>query len=156
MDAEPRAVTWEAPEHHHVEKGNDWFFALAIIIVAMVIVAILFGNVLFALLIGLAGGALGVSAAKRPSIIEFAVTVRGVKIDQRLYPFSSLSSYFIDEEDYKGPQLLVKSNRHLMPLLILPIPTDHIDDIEAILKERLPEEELEESLFAKILELFGF
>jgi hypothetical protein len=53
MEPTPRSITWEAPEHHHVEKGNDWFFALAIIIVALVIVAILFNDVLFALLIGL-------------------------------------------------------------------------------------------------------
>jgi hypothetical protein len=156
MEPTPRSITWEAPEHHHVEKGNDWFFALAIIIAALVVVAILFGDVLFALLIGLAGGALAASAAKRPSIIPYAVTVRGIKIDDRIYPFATLESYAIDEEDPKGPQLLLKSERKLMPLIVMPIPPDHIDDIEAIIKEKLPEEDLEESLFVKILELFGF
>ena len=156
MEPSPRSVTWEALEHHHVEKGNDWFFALTIIIIAFVIVAILFNNVLFALLIGVAGGALAVSAAKRPSIIPYAVTVRGVKVDDRLYPYATLESYCIDEEDPRGPQLLLKSERMIMPLIILPIPADHIDDIESILEERLEEEELEESLFVKILELFGF
>jgi len=96
MDGSPRAVTWEAPEHHHVEKGNDWFFALAIIIGALVVSAVLFNNVLLALLIGLAGGALGVSATKKPSIIPFAVTVRGVRIDDRLYPYTTLDAYAID------------------------------------------------------------
>ncbi|MEK7638530.1 MAG: hypothetical protein AAB388_00015 [Patescibacteria group bacterium] len=156
MEPTARAITWEAPEHHHVEKGNDWFFALAIIIVCMVIAAILFNNVMFALLIGLAGGALGVSAAKRPSIVQFAVTVRGIKIEDRLYPFATLMSYHIDEEDPRGPQLLVKSEHRFMPLLVLPLPPDHIDDIESILKEKLPDEHLEESLLVKILELFGF
>ncbi len=156
MEPTPRAITWEAPEHHHVEKGNDWFFALAIVILALVVVAVLFNNVLFALLIGLAGGAMAVSAAKAPLIIPYAVTVRGIKIDDRLYPFSTLDSYHIDEEDHKGPQLLIKSEKKLMPLIVMPIPTDHIDDIEHILKEKLEDEELEESLFIKILELFGF
>ncbi|MBP6881127.1 MAG: hypothetical protein KBC35_00675 [Candidatus Pacebacteria bacterium] len=156
MEPTPRSITWEAPEHHHVEKGNDWFFALAIIIVALVIVAILFNDVLFALLIGLAGGALAVSAAKRPSIIPYAVTVRGVKIDDRIYPFGTLESYCIDEEDPRGPQLLIKSHRKLMPLMVMPIPADYVDEIDAILKEKLMEENLEEPLFIKILELFGF
>ena len=131
----PRAISWEAPEHHHVEKGNDWFFALAIIILALVIVAVLFDNVLFALLIGLAGGALGVSAAKRPAIVP---------------------SYNIDEDDPRGPQLLVKSQQRFLPLIVMPIPVDHVDDIEDILKERLEEEELVEPFLVKILELFGF
>ncbi len=156
MEPTPRSVTWEAPEHHHVEKGNDWFFALAIIIIALVIVAILFNNVLFALLIGLAGGALGVSAAKRPSIIPYAVTVRGVRIDNELHPFATLESYSIDEDDPRGPQLLVKSDRKLMPLLVLPIPPENIDEIESILQEKLKEEHLEEPFLMKLLELVGF
>jgi len=156
MEQTPRSIAWEAPEHHHVEKGNDWFFALAIIIVSFVVVAIMFDNTLFALLIGLAGGALAVSAAKRPSVIPYAVTVRGIKIEDHIYPFSVIDSYRIDEEDYRGPQLLVKVNKKLMPLIVMPIPRDHVDDIDAILKEKLTEEHLEEPLFVKILELFGF
>lgn len=156
MEQTPRSVTWEAPEHHHVEKGNDWFFALAIIIAALVVVAILFNDVLFALLIGLAGGALAVSAAKRPSIIPFAVTIRGVRIDEELFPYATLESYAIDEDDPRGPQLLLKSKRRFMPLIVLPIPPDYIDAIESILKDKLIEEELEEPLFMKVLELFGF
>lgn len=156
MEPSLRSITWEAPEHHHVEKGNDWFFALAIIVLSFVIMAILFNNVLFALLLGLAGGALGVSAAKRPSIIPFAVTLRGVRIAERLYPYSTLESFHIDEEDPKGPQLLLKTHQRFSPLLVLPIPVDHIDDIDHILKEKLEEEELVEPLLIKILELFGF
>ena len=156
MEPTPRSITWEAPEHHHVEKGNDWFFALAIIIIALVIAAVLFDNVLFALVIGLAGGALAVSAAKRPAIIPYGVTVRGIRIEDRLYPFSTLDSYHIDEDDPRGPQLLIKSERKLMPLIVMPIPTNHIDDIEHILKEKLIEEELAEPCLIKVLELFGF
>ncbi len=156
MDGTPRAVTWEAPEHHHIEKGNDWFFALAIIVVALVISAILFNNVLLALLIGLAGGALGVSATKKPSIIPFAVTVRGVRIDDRLYPYATLDAYAIDEDDPRGPQLLLRSARKLMPLLVLPLPIEYIDDIESILEGRLVEEELEEPFLMKVFEMFGF
>ncbi len=156
MEPALRSITWEAPEHHHVEKGNDWYFALVIVVVALVIAAILFNNTLFALVIGLAGGALFVSAAKKPTIIPYAVTLRGIRIDDRIYPFSTLESYRIDEEDHRGPQLLIKSRKKLMPLMVMPIPVEHVDDIDDILKERLLEEDLEEPLIVKILELFGF
>jgi len=156
MEPSLRSITWEAPEHHHIEKGNDWFFALAIIVVAIVIVAVLFGNVLFALLLGLAGGALAVSATKRPSIIPFAVTVRGVRVADRLYPYGTLDSYHIDEEDNRGTQLLLKAKHKLMPIIVIPLPEDHIDEIDEILREKLEEEHLEEPLFVKIMELFGF
>ena len=156
METTVRSITWEAPQHHHVEKGNDWFFALTIVIVALIIAAILFDNVLFALLIGLSGGVLAMSAAKRPAIIPYAITVRGIRIEDRLYPFSTLTSYHIDEEDPRGPQLLVKSEKKLMPMIVMPLPTASIDDIEAILKEKLEEEELYEPFLIKVLELFGF
>jgi hypothetical protein len=156
MEPSLRSVAWEAPEHHHVEKGNDWFFALIIIVVALVIVAILFNNLLFALLIGVSGLTLLISAAKKPSVIPYGVNLRGVKIDDRVYPFSTLESYRIDEEDHKGPQLLLKSAKLVMPLMVIPIPPEHLDDIDDILKQNLEEEDLEEPLIAKVLELFGF
>lgn len=152
----PRSIAWEAPEHHHIEKGNDWFFALAIIIVALVIVAILFDNIIISILIGLSGATLAISAAKKPKVIPYSVSVRGVKIDDRLYSFAELDGYTIDEDDPKGPQLLLRSGRKIMPLLVMPIPVDYVDDIEDLLKERVAEEKLEEPLFVKILELFGF
>jgi hypothetical protein len=156
MEPAVRGVSWEAPQHHHVEKGNDWFFALAIVDIALIIVAILIDNVLFALLIGIAGGVLAMSVAKRPAIVPYGVTVRGVKVEDELHPYANLVSFYIDEEDPRGPQLLVKTNRRTIPLLVLPIPPEHIDDIESILKEKLPEELIQEPLALKILELFGF
>ena len=69
MEPAVRAISWEAPQHHHVEKGNDWFLALGVIVLALVIAAVLLNNVLLALLFGIAGGVLAMSAAKRPAIV---------------------------------------------------------------------------------------
>ena len=156
MEPAVRGIFWEAPQHHHVEKGNDWFLALAIIVIACVVVAVLLDNVIFALLLGLAGGVLAMSAAQRPSIVPYGVSVRGIKVEDELFPYAMLTAYHIDEEDHRGPQLLVETKRKSVPLLVLPIPPEHIDDIETILRERLPEELIHEPLFLKILELFGF
>jgi hypothetical protein len=121
-----------------------------------VLAAILLGNILFALLMAVAGLALAISATKRPAMIPYAVTIRGIRIGDELYPYSTLETYYIDEEGPKGPQLLVKAQHKIMPLLVLPLPPEYVDDIEDILAERLPEEKLEEPLFVKILEILGF
>ncbi len=156
MEPTARSVTWDAPEHHHIEKGGDWFFALLIITVAAVVAAVLLDNVLFALLCGISGGTLAIAASKRPKIIPYGVSVRGIKINDALYPFTTLRSWHIDEEHPRGPQLLVLSQKYLMPLLVLPIPEEYVDDIEDIIAERLPEEFIEESFFNKLLEFLGF
>ena len=81
---------------------------------------------------------------------------RGLRIGSQLFPYSTLESFYIEEDDPLGPQLLIKSERLLMPLIVIPIPEDSIEDIESLLQERLPEEHLEESLGHKMLEFFGF
>lgn len=150
------AVTWEAPEHHHIEKGNDWFWALGLLAIAGAAGAFVFGNVLFGVVILLGAITMAIFALNDPRTIPFAVTARGVRIGTTLYPYTTLESYYIDEEHEHGPQLLVKSERTFMPLLILPIPEEYIDDIEDLVSSRLPEETLEEPLSNRILEFFGF
>ncbi len=156
MEPSARAITWEAPDHHHTEKGSDWYFSFIIVVIAAVIAALLFNNTLFALLLGVSGLALLIVANKKPLVIPFGVTVRGIRVDDHLYPYPTLKSYHIDEDDVNGPQLLVLTKHHFMPLLVLPIPPEYVDDIESILKGRLKEEFLEESFFVKVLERFGF
>ena len=151
-----RAVSWEAPEFYYIEKKNDWYFSLGMIVTACVVASLLLGNLLSALLSFIAGVALAIAAGKRPRVIPFAVTVRGIRFGSRLYPLGQLQSYYIDEEDPRGPQLLVMAKQKFMPLLIMPIPPDYVDEIEDILKGRLPEEHLEEPLLVKVLEYFGF
>ncbi len=156
MEPGLKAVTWDAPEHHHIEKGSDWYLALAIIVVSVVVAAVLFGNILFALLLLVAGATMAIAASKHPRIIPFAVTIRGLRIGDEIFPYTTLKAYHIDEEDPRGPQLLVLSKHKFMPLLVVPLPADYVDEVEDILRDRLAEKFLQEPLSMKILELFGF
>lgn len=156
MEGNTHAVTWEAPEHDFIEKRSDWFWVLGILAGSGAVAAFLFGNFLFAVLILVAAAAMALQAAKRPRIIPFMVATRGVRVGDRLHPYSSLQSYKIDEDDLRGPQLLLKSKRIHSPLITMPIPDEYIDDIEMLLRDRLEEEDLEEPVAHRILELFGF
>jgi len=151
-----RAISWEAPEHNHNEKGKEWFLALAILVASISVAAYLFDNILFSLLAVVTGGTMALAATKKPRIIPFAVTIRGIVIDDRLYPYSTLKAYHIDEDHLEGPRLLVLSKQKIMPILIIPLPDDYIDDVEDILREKLEEELIEEPLFLILLEKFGF
>lgn len=156
MEETTRAITWEAPEHHHIEKSGDWFWALGIIALCGAVAAFFFGNFLFAILILIGAFAMALVAVQKPKVLAFSVSTRGVRVGEKIYPYSTLESYFIDEESPNGPQLLLKSKHLYMPLIIMPIPPEYTDDIEDLLLDRLPEEELEEPLAHKVLEIFGF
>lgn len=156
MSEQVRSITWDAYEHHYTKKGSDWFWILGIITLAVTIAAVLLGNTLFGILIFIAGLVTALHATQEPKLVPFAVTQRGLRIDDKLYPYSTLESFYIDEEDPAGPQLLAKSEKLLMPMLVLPLPEEYVDDIEDILASRLPEEHLEEPFATKLLEFLGF
>ncbi len=151
-----REVSWEAPEHHHSEKGSDWFWALGIVTISAAIAMIAFGNVLFGIVILLAGAAVALLASREPRIVTFSVSLRGVRLGNDLHPYSSLKCFYLDEEHPRNVQLLLQSKSLLTPLIVIPVPDDAVEDIEYILEERLPEEHLEESLGHHLLEVLGF
>ena len=156
MEDQIKSIHWEAYEHMHGKKGSDWFWVLGIVTLAVTIAAILLGNVLFGILIFIAGSVSALHANREPEMIEYAVTTRGIQVGDKMYPYNTLEVFFIDEENPEGPQLLVRSEKLLMPLLVIPVPEEYLDEIEDILASRLPEEYLEEPLAHKLLEFFGF
>lgn len=155
-DDRTRAVTWEAPEHHHFNKASDWYWALGIISLCGAVAAFFFGNFIFAVLILLGGATMALYSAKPPRVVPFMVGTRGVRAGDQLFTYNSLEAYNIDEDAIWGPQLLLRSKSLYMPLVIIPIPEDYIHEIEDLLRERLKEEELEEPLAHKLLELVRF
>jgi hypothetical protein len=151
-----RSVYWEAPEHHHLEKTSDWYWILGIIAVAAAVASVLIGNVLFAIVIILASGVMMLHARREPRMFGYEISNRGVRIQEYLYPFSNLESFYLDEDYPLGPQLIVKPKNLLSSILIIPIPEEYLDDIEHILAPRLREEHLEEPLAHRVMQHFGF
>lgn len=149
-------LTWEAPEHHHIEKGSDWYWALGIIAAVGAVLAIVFGNILFAIVILLGATIMTIVSLREPAIIPFAITPRGVRVNDRLYPYATLASFCIDDEDPRGPQLLLRSSGALAPIIVMPIPDEYVEEIDDVLSKRLPEEHLEESLAHRLMEFIGF
>ncbi len=156
MKDEPKGYVWEALEHSHTEKTQDWFWVLGILALALIIVFILFDNILLAIVIGLGALFIGLLANKPPRMIQFAVTTRGIRVDDTLYPYATLEAYHIDEEDPRGPILFIRSDRLFMPLIVMPLPEEYTDKIDDLLCTRLHEERLEEPLAHKLLDFFGF
>lgn len=151
-----RAVSWEAPEHHHVEKTSDWYWVLGILAVAGAAASIIFGNVLFGIVILLGAATTMLISERKPKILSFSVSQRGIQVGTTLYPYSTLESFCISHQNHTGPQLIVKSKHLFMPLIIIPIPEDYADDIDDIIGVRIPEEHMEEPISHRLLEIFGF
>lgn len=148
---------WKHSEHHHTQKSNDWFWALGIITFGIAFLSIYFNNLLFAILILLAAFATILHSHTPPRIVQYRITRRGIQIDNKLYPYSELQSFWVIDEEVND-RILIKSRKTFMPLLILPYDSTRLDP-EAIadyLLDYLDEEELQEPTVQVIMEQLGF
>ena len=152
----PKEITWKAPEHSHTEKGDDWFWALGIIVVSSAVVAVLFQNILFALLLIVGGFTLALLTSRPPRELTFSLTPRGVLIENSLYPYKMLASFYVKDRETNNPVLIIDASRFLTPHIIASLATTDAEAVHAYLLEYLPEEELDEPFGQRVLERFGF
>jgi len=158
-DARTVALEWRSFEHSHKEtKSQDWFWTLGTVALAIAVAAILLGNALFGVLILLAALVLGLSVNQKPAKISYAITTRGLVIDDTLHPYKNLEAFWIDETSHpKRNMLIIDAQKPLMPHIIINLP-DSVDRdaLQDYLLDYLPEEELYEPASHRIAELFGF
>jgi hypothetical protein len=152
----PENITWRAMEHHHTEKGSDWFWALGIIAVSSAVVALLFNNFLFALLIIIGSFTMALLASQPPRELQFTLTKRGIMIDRALYPYKMLMAFWIEEREDDVPILIVDAQRFLTPHLLISLEDVDAEEVREYLLEYLPEEELHEPFAQRLAEALGF
>jgi len=151
----PPLYEWEGTEYAFEEKGADWYWAVGIIAIAAIIAAILFNNIILALLIGAAALAVGVQAARHPRDHRFAIYDRGLAIDDRLYLFEDMLSFSVLEyaDESLPPSLSIKTKHLLAPHLLIPIVGYDPVEIYSFFLEHVDEGRHDESVFDHLVDL---
>ncbi|HJN62981.1 MAG TPA: hypothetical protein QGH03_01995 [Candidatus Paceibacterota bacterium] len=149
-------IHWEEYEYDFSEKSTDWFWALGIVAISIAVTAVILNNFLFAILILVGAFALAIYAVREPNLVIYEVNQRGVVVEDKLYLYNSLDSFWIDYTDEK-PKLLISSKKMLMPHIVIPIgddvDTNHLRDY---LLDYVDEEEQGGSLSTIIMKYLGF
>lgn len=142
-----KAFSWQTPEYVHREKSSDWYWVVGIVAAGIAVTAIIFGNLLLALLVAISAFVLALFASRRPQTIRVEVTDKGIHIEQAFYPFRSIRSFAIDESHHDGLRLIIESDRPLVPYVAVPIPDDEekAEELRTFLAGRLKEEHFEEN-----------
>ncbi len=146
-------ILWSAPEHEHRERTGDWFLAFGIIVLATAATSILFGNVLFALLIIAAGVTLGLIARRDPQILAFEISDKGIRTGSEFHPYEEILSFWITDELH--PQLLVDTTRVLSPNLIIPLHGTDPEKVRARLARHVEQVPMKEPIAHRLLETLG-
>lgn len=149
-------IRWSAYEHEHIERTSDWFWALGIIAVCAAITSILFGNLLFAVLIIVAAGVIALIAQTPPELHEFEISDRGISVSGTLHSYEEVLGFWVETETADQPLLLVDTTKFMAPNLIIPLDSVDPEEVKEYLREKVPEVPMKEPLAHKILEFFGF
>jgi len=148
-------ITWQAPEFNYTPKGPDWYWTVGIIALTLIVIAILSGNLLFAFVLLVGSTALSYQASRKPGLAEFAVNNHGVRVNETLYPYSDVESFWVEDNPHEQ-KLILQSQKLLMPYIIIPIVDVDPQELRHYLLQFIPEEHHKEPLSQKIMEYLGF
>jgi hypothetical protein len=97
---------------------------------------------------------LGTLLAREPREHSVRVDSRGVSIDGTLHPYSSLQSFWVEEED--DPRLFVATNGIVSPHLTLPLgERSRAGAVRTILRKHIREEEQGPHIGEQVADFFG-
>lgn len=148
-------ISWTAPAHLHEEKKPDWYWAVGIVTVAIAAVCFMFGEIVTGIFVIVAAVALVLHAAHPPREVRYEVNDRGIVMDDTLYPFLSLDSFWIPHDE-QPPKILVKSRKLFMPLMVFYIEEADPEKVREVLLRYIAETEHREPALKRLLEWLGF
>lgn len=152
---ETRVIVWQALEHEHGERSADWYWTVGAISISLVILTAYFGNYLLATVVALASFASILHAQRGPDMIRYEIGPRGIVVNDTLYTYANLASFWIDHLAYRS-RIVVKPKKPLAPLLVMPLTDLDEDAVREYLEQYLDEVEHTESMAKKLLERIGF
>lgn len=148
-------IKWQGKDFEHEGKKADWFLILGMLSITGIVISVMVKNFSFALVIAIAGFALFVFSLKKPKEITYELNERGLLIDTVLYPYSSLESFWVDEESHEYPQLLIIAREGLAPQLNVSLKNVDPDSVRSFLLNHLEEEFQREALAQRIMRYLG-
>jgi hypothetical protein len=155
MDFTP--LKWQAHEYDHFERTSDWYWAVGIITLSIITLAILFNDFLFAVVIIIGVFCLMLYVHRKPKVVEYEINKKGIRSNKTLYIYGSIESFWVDSHiEHHAPKLILKSAKVIMPYIVIPIEGISPELIHTYLIEFLPEEEHHEPIPHRVMEYLGF
>ncbi|MDO8618308.1 MAG: hypothetical protein Q7N87_05500, partial [Candidatus Uhrbacteria bacterium] len=87
-------VNWQIEEPDHLPKNAEWFWALGILGLALIVFSILLKNYLLTIIITLAAFTIYAVKNKRRELIDFRLDHDGLHIGHKFYSYGNFESFF--------------------------------------------------------------
>ena len=148
-------ISWHTIEYPHQEKNVDWYWIVGIVTLSIAVIAIIFNNLIFAILIIVCSFTLSLFASKKPEVVKVEINYFGVTFGKTHYPYAHLDSFWVETREHT-PKIILKSKKVFMPFIVIFIEEVPEEKVHEILLKYLPEHEHVEPFLEKLLIYFGF
>jgi len=152
---EQQTISWSAPEYVYVQKSVDWFWALGIIAISGAVLSFFLNNILFSFLLIIGAFSLGLYGARKPEMQDIEISKRGIRINGKLFSYSELHSFWVDQERHE-PIILLRVNKFFSPYLSIPLGDMDPEVVEDALAQFIRQREQSEPVFFRAMEYLGF
>jgi len=149
-------ISWKALEYKRKDKTADWYWAVILIALAIIIGAFFTHNGFFAILVIISTAILISFSIIAPKVVEISMNQKGITVGKETYPFATLESFWVESKDGENQKILFKSKKLVISLIAIPLEEHHHLDVREFLLKYLPEVEMHEPLSQKIMEGLGF
>lgn len=149
-------LEWEAHEYFHHDHSTDWYWWTGLAALILLGLAIWQKSFLFGVLVLIGWFTVVLYAARPPRTLKFALAERGVLIENTLYPWQNLKSFWIFYNPPLHKDLALESKKAFMPRIKIALGKMDPSKVREIIIKFLPEVEQEESLIDNLSHLARF
>ncbi|MEN9390503.1 MAG: hypothetical protein RLZZ283_603 [Candidatus Parcubacteria bacterium] len=155
-------LEWQGKEYEFVQKPDSWYYTVGIICVGGAIAAFIVGNILFGIVIILAGFTTALLASRKPAVHTFRITDRGIAVGDQLFRYDNIKSFAMDDNHEQGAQssnpdkLLFELKRGVVTIMTIPLASvDHRKVRTELKNHNVEEVEHLNSLTARVSDWIG-
>jgi hypothetical protein len=153
---ETKKYTWSVAPYEHYERSVDWYWAMGIVIAAMVIISLVTRNYLFAFLMVMGGVLMVMSLRNAPSDMNIEISERAIAINGHQYRYDQIKSFWMYNDLKNKPNLLLHTNKSIFPKIVIPLMPDmDFVELHTFLIDKIHEEEQYESTIDRIADRLG-
>lgn len=145
-------INWEAQEYVEYKKNAGWYIGLAVVTLALCGLAIWLNQISFLILIVVAAAALLTYTLRKPRMLHYSLSDKGLSEGNNLHAFGQFKSFGILNENNRYSIVLIPKQRFL-PRMIVAFPETEGEQIVDVFGNHLPMEPVKLDAIDKLIRL---
>lgn len=158
MEAPAVYVEWKGEEFEFDPKSSTWYWTVGILSLGSATAAFIVGNILFGIILILAGLTVSLLGSRRPATHHFKITDRGIMVSEQLFKYENIEKFAIDDHHESGSptKLHFSIKRGLVKVMTVPITGIDFRAVRTALKNHnLEEVETLDTVSARLSDWMG-